>query len=163
MDVKGKVFLQVLLQLLKLRNGTKAYLEQNFFSIVKFKKLGFSAPLSVFLRFWKRQDVGLSAPKFFLGLVLSVQSHTMKSMKALQQSKKRTCLFHWVGHTALKRFKAIVLKTAVFIFLAMIKVIAIKLAKFLIAKSLKLGYMYLISIICMLLFACRIFSANNSN
>jgi len=35
-----------------------------------------------------------------------------------------------------------------------------KLSKFLIAKSLKLGYRYL-SIICMLLFACRIFSANN--
>jgi len=40
----------------------------------------------------------------------------------------------------------------------MIKVIAIKLVKFFIAKSLKLDYRYLISIICMLLFTCRIFS-----
>jgi len=29
----------------KLRHGIKTYLEQNFLSIVKFKKLGFSAPL----------------------------------------------------------------------------------------------------------------------
>jgi len=56
--------------------------------------------------------------------------------------------------------KAIVLKTAVIIFLVMIKVIAMKLAKFLIAKSLKLDHRYLISIIYMLLFTCRIFSAN---
>jgi len=47
--------------------------------------------------------------------------------------------------------KAIVPKTAVVVFVAMIKVIAIKPAKFLIAKSLKLGRSYLISIICMLL------------
>jgi len=47
-------------------------------------------------------------------------------------------------------------KTAAIVFLAMIKIIAIKLAKFLIAKSLKQGPMYLISIICMLLIACRI-------
>jgi len=53
-------------------------------------------------------------------------------------------------------------KTAVIVFLAMIKVIAMKLAKFLITKSLKLGHRYLISIICMLLFAYRIFSANNN-
>jgi len=43
MDVK------VLLQLFnkrKLRNGTKTYLEQNFFLFIdKFKKFGFSAPL----------------------------------------------------------------------------------------------------------------------
>jgi len=37
--------------------------------------------------------------------------------------------------------KAIVPKTAVIVFLAVIKVIAMKLAKFLIAKSLKLGHM----------------------
>jgi len=43
----------------------------------------------------------------------------------------------------------------------MIKVIAMKLVKILIAKSLKLDHRYLITIICMLLFACRIFSANN--
>jgi len=44
--------------------------------------------------------------------------------------------------------KAIVSKTAVIDFLAMIKVIAIKLAKFSIAKSLKLGQRYFISTIC---------------
>jgi len=44
----------------------------------------------------------------------------------------------------------------------MIKVIAIKLAKFLISKLLKLNHIYLISIICMLLFACkRIFSVHD--
>jgi len=46
MDVKGKVHLQ-LFNKSKLRNGTKTYLEQNFFSIVIFKKLGFSASLSI--------------------------------------------------------------------------------------------------------------------
>jgi len=46
------------------------------------------------------------------------------------------------------------------VFVAMIKVIAMKLVKFLIAKSLKLDPRYLISIICMLLFGCRIFSVN---
>jgi len=47
MDVKGKVFLQ-LFNKRKLRNGTKTYLDK-FFSLflVKFKKLGFSAPLKV--------------------------------------------------------------------------------------------------------------------
>jgi len=45
MDVKGKVLLQIFN---KLRNGTKTFLEPKFFSIkVKFKKLGFSAPLSL--------------------------------------------------------------------------------------------------------------------
>jgi len=44
MDVKDKVLLQ-LFNKQKLRNGTKTYLEQNFFSIVKFEKLGFSTPL----------------------------------------------------------------------------------------------------------------------
>jgi len=57
--------------------------------------------------------------------------------------------------------KVIVLKTAMIDFLAMIKVIAMKLAKFWIAQSLKLGYRYLISIICMILLASRIFSASN--
>jgi len=52
-------------------------------------------------------------------------------------------------------------KTAVIVFLVKIKVLQMKLAKFLIAKSFKLGHRYPISIICMLLFACRIFSANN--
>jgi len=58
--------------------------------------------------------------------------------------------------------KAIVPKTAVIVFVAvaMIKIIAMKLAKILVAKSLKLDYRYLISVICMLLFACRIFSAS---
>jgi len=42
---------------------------------------------------------------------------------------------------------AIVPKTAVIVFIAMIEVIAMKLAKFLIAKSLKLGHRYLISMI----------------
>jgi len=45
-------------------------------------------------------------------------------------------------------------KTAVIVFLTMIKVIATKLEKCLIAKSLKLGHRHLISIICMLLLAC---------
>jgi len=45
MDVKGKVLLQ-LFNKSKLRNGNKTYLEQIFsLFIVKFKKLGFSAPL----------------------------------------------------------------------------------------------------------------------
>jgi len=52
--------------------------------------------------------------------------------------------------------KDIVPNTAVIIFVVMIKVIAMKLA-----KSLILGNRYLISIICMLLLACRIFSVNN--
>jgi len=46
MDVKGKVFLQ-LLNKSKLRNGTKAFLEtKSSLFLVKFKKLGFSASLS---------------------------------------------------------------------------------------------------------------------
>jgi len=45
MDVKGKVLLQLLYKS-KLRNGTKTFLEPNFFSIVKFKKLRFSVPLT---------------------------------------------------------------------------------------------------------------------
>jgi len=46
MDVKGRVLLQCVNKR-KLRNGTKTYLE-NFLSlfIVKFKKLGFSVPLT---------------------------------------------------------------------------------------------------------------------
>jgi len=45
MDVKGEVLLQVFNKR-KLRNGTKKYLEQTLsLFIVKFKKLGFSAPL----------------------------------------------------------------------------------------------------------------------
>jgi len=45
MNVKGEVFLQ-LFNKSKLRNETKMYLEQIFsLYIVKFKKLGFSAPL----------------------------------------------------------------------------------------------------------------------
>jgi len=46
MDVKGKVLLQ-LFSKSKLRNGIKTFLEPNFsLVIVKFKKLGFSAPLT---------------------------------------------------------------------------------------------------------------------
>jgi len=46
MDVKGEVLLQ-LFNKSKLRNGTKTYLDIKIFSIVvKFKKLGFSAPLN---------------------------------------------------------------------------------------------------------------------
>jgi len=45
MDVKREVLLR-LFNKSKLRNGTKMFLEPNFFSIVKFKKLEFSAPLS---------------------------------------------------------------------------------------------------------------------
>jgi len=49
MDVKGKVLLQ-LFNKRKLRNGTKTYVEQNFsLFIVKFKKLGFSAPLVFYI------------------------------------------------------------------------------------------------------------------
>jgi len=48
MDVKGKVLLQ-LFNKRKLRNGIKTYVEQSFsLFIVKFKKLGFSAPLSFY-------------------------------------------------------------------------------------------------------------------
>jgi len=49
MDVKGKVLLQFFNKS-KLRNGTKTYLKQVFslLFIVKFKKLGFSAPLRSF-------------------------------------------------------------------------------------------------------------------
>jgi len=46
MDVKGKVLLE-LFNKRKLRNGNKTFLKPKFFSlfIIKFKKLGFSAPL----------------------------------------------------------------------------------------------------------------------
>jgi len=44
MDVKGEALLQ-LINKSKLRNETKTFLEPNFFSIVRFKKLEFSAPL----------------------------------------------------------------------------------------------------------------------
>jgi len=44
MDIKGKVLLQ-LFNKSYLRNGTKTFLEPKFFSIVKFKKFGFSALL----------------------------------------------------------------------------------------------------------------------
>jgi len=46
--LKVKVLLQ-LFNKKKLRNGTKTFLEPNFFSIVKYKKLEFSAPLKVSL------------------------------------------------------------------------------------------------------------------
>jgi len=51
MEVNGEVLLQ-LFNISKLRNGTKTFLEQKFFSlfIVKFKKLGFTAPLKVTFR-----------------------------------------------------------------------------------------------------------------
>jgi len=49
MDVKGEVLLQ-LFNISKLRNGTKTFLESIFsLFIVKFKKLGFSAPLATCL------------------------------------------------------------------------------------------------------------------
>jgi len=48
MDVKGKVLLQ-LFNKSKSRNGTETFLEPKFSSIVKFKKLGFSAPLNPLL------------------------------------------------------------------------------------------------------------------
>jgi len=52
MDAKGEVLLQ-LFSKRKLRNGTKTYLEQKYFSIiVKFKKLGFSAPLSTYIAYF---------------------------------------------------------------------------------------------------------------
>jgi len=46
MDVKGKVLLQ-LFNKNKLKNGTKTFLEPKIFSVVIFKKLGFSAPLTI--------------------------------------------------------------------------------------------------------------------
>jgi len=46
MDVKVKYSLQ-LFNKSKLRNGTKMFLDSKFFSIVKFKKLGFSAPFKL--------------------------------------------------------------------------------------------------------------------
>jgi len=46
MGVKGKVLLE-LFNKSKVRKGTKTFLEQKFFTImVKFKKVGFSAPKS---------------------------------------------------------------------------------------------------------------------
>jgi len=45
MNVKGEVLLQ-LFNKSKLKNGTKMFLDPKFFSIVKFKKLEFSAPLT---------------------------------------------------------------------------------------------------------------------
>jgi len=45
MDVKGQVILE-LFNKSKLRNGIKTFLEPKFPIFVKFKKLGFSAPLS---------------------------------------------------------------------------------------------------------------------
>jgi len=47
--------------------------------------------------------------------------------------------------------KVIVPKMAVIVFLAMIKVIAIRLVKFLITKSLKLGHSYLLLSACFFL------------
>jgi len=44
-NAKGEVLLQ-LFNNNKLRNETKTFLEPKFFSIVKFKKSGFSAPLN---------------------------------------------------------------------------------------------------------------------
>jgi len=47
MDVKGKILLQ-LFNKCKFKNGTKTFLEPKLFLlIVKFKKLGFSAPLTM--------------------------------------------------------------------------------------------------------------------
>jgi len=64
MDVKRKVLLQ-LFNKRKLRNGNKTDLERIFFSVcvVKFKKLGFSAPLT-YLNF--AVLVGLDMDIFFL-------------------------------------------------------------------------------------------------
>jgi len=45
MDVKGESTLTTFNKS-KLRNRTKTFLEPKFFSIVKFKKIGFCAPLS---------------------------------------------------------------------------------------------------------------------
>jgi len=51
MDVKGETLLQLFYKS-KLRKGIKTYLEQNLFLfIVKFKKLGFNAPL-IGVIFW---------------------------------------------------------------------------------------------------------------
>jgi len=45
MDVKVMILLQ-LFNKSKLTNGTKTFLKPKFFSIFKFNKLGFSAPLT---------------------------------------------------------------------------------------------------------------------
>jgi len=45
MDVKSEVLFQ-LFNKSKLRNGTKTSLEPKFLFIIKFNKLGFSAPLT---------------------------------------------------------------------------------------------------------------------
>jgi len=49
MVVKGKVLLQLFKR--KLSNGTKTFLAPKYFSIVKFKKLGFSSLLMAFVAF----------------------------------------------------------------------------------------------------------------
>jgi len=66
MYAKGKVLLQ-LFNKSKLRNGTKTFLEPNFFSVVRFKKLGFSAPLSAKKKHINTEEIFLhhSSSTFF--------------------------------------------------------------------------------------------------
>jgi len=71
MDVKGEVLLQ-LFNKSKSRNGAKTFLEPKFFLfIVKFKKLGFSAPL-----------MGLPLP--LSGLVVTGGSLTRRPKRSLR-------------------------------------------------------------------------------
>jgi len=84
----------------------------------------------------------------------------MKSMKALQQLNNALVCF--IEYFTLHRNSSLGYKvngpeTTVIVFLAMIKVIAMQFAEFFIAKSLNLEHRYIISIICMLLLACKIF------
>jgi len=72
MNVKGEVLLQ-LFNKSKLRNETKTYLEQFFsLSLVKFKKLGFSAPLNLHL-----SDTEISASEVYKKL----NSHSTEAAK----------------------------------------------------------------------------------
>jgi len=84
MDVKGEVLLQ-LFNNSKLRNGTKTFLEPKFFLFVKFKKLGFSDPLSDFN--WNHLycvPVGGIEPPF----VANVKSYLVTFMRILQNLER---------------------------------------------------------------------------
>jgi len=80
--------------------------------------------------------------------------------------EKRACLFHWIGHTALKCYNELqshCAKNGSDRFWCNDQSHCNEICEVfaLIAKSLKLDYRYLISIICMLLFTSSTFLANN--
>jgi len=64
MDVKGEVLLQFFNKKSMLRNETKTFLKPKIFSIVKFKKLGFSAPLSWSCKQLVKISANISVSKF---------------------------------------------------------------------------------------------------